>query len=122
MKVFNFAIDFLKAPTAYELGKTVAVIGGGNSAAADALLLSRIAKKVYIVHRRDSLRATKIYHEPLMQAENVEFLWNSQVAELLHDGKLTGKADRDEYLALKESGKFMPWQVVTIGRDGSILD
>ena len=64
-------------------GKTVVVVGGGNSAAADALLLSRIAKKVIIVHRRDNLRATKIYHEPLMNAENVEFRWNSTVSELL---------------------------------------
>jgi thioredoxin reductase (NADPH) len=54
------------------------------------MLLSRIAKKVIIVHRRDTLRATKIYHAPLMQAENVEFLWNSAVTELLHGAKLTG--------------------------------
>ncbi len=54
-------------------GKTVAVVGGGNTAAADALLLSRIVDKVILIHRRDTLRATKIYHEPLMQAENVEF-------------------------------------------------
>ena len=47
-------------------GRIVAVVGGGNSAAADALTLSRIAKKVYLIHRRDSLRATKVYHEPLM--------------------------------------------------------
>ena len=52
-------------------GRTVAVVGGGNSAAADALALSRIAKKVYLIHRRDSLRATKVYHEPLMAAPNV---------------------------------------------------
>lgn len=71
-------------------GKTVVVVGGGNSAAAEALVLSRIAKKVIVVHRRDSLRATKIYHEPLMQAENVEFRWNSTVEELLHDKTLTG--------------------------------
>lgn len=71
-------------------GKTVAVVGGGNSATADAMLLSRIAKKVYLIHRRDSLRATKIYHEPLMKAENVEFCWDSQVTELLHDQRLTG--------------------------------
>lgn len=71
-------------------GKTVAVVGGGNSAAADAMVLSRIAKKVYLIHRRDSLRATKIYHEPLQQAENVEFLWNSTVEQLLSEGKLTG--------------------------------
>ena len=71
-------------------GKTVAVVGGGNSAAADALLLSRIAKKVYVIHRRDSLRATKVYHQPLMEAENVEFLWDSTVSELLYEQKLTG--------------------------------
>ena len=71
-------------------GKTVVVVGGGNSAAADALLLSRIAKKVILVHRRDTLRATKIYHEPLLNAENVEFRWNSTVEELLHGERLTG--------------------------------
>lgn len=71
-------------------GKTVVVVGGGNTAAADAMALSRIAKKVIIVHRRDTLRATKIYHEPLMAAENVEFHWNSAVTELLDNGKLNG--------------------------------
>ena len=63
-------------------GKTVAVIGGGNSAAGDALLLSKICEKVVIVHRRDTLRAEKIYHAPLMKAENVEFCWNSTVEAL----------------------------------------
>ena len=71
-------------------GKTAAIVGGGNSAAADALLLSRICKKVYLIHRRDTLRATKIYHEPLQKAENVEFKWNSEVKELVFDSKLTG--------------------------------
>ena len=71
-------------------GKTVAVVGGGNSAAADALLLSRVAKRVILIHRRDSLRATKVYHEPLMKAENVDFRWNSEVTELLYGDKLTG--------------------------------
>jgi thioredoxin reductase (NADPH) len=70
--------------------KTVVVVGGGNSAVADALLLSRIAKKVILVHRRDTLRATKIYHEPLMKAENVEFRWNSAVTEFLYDKKVNG--------------------------------
>ena len=76
-------------------GKTVVVVGGGNTAAADAMLLSRVAKKVILVHRRDSLRATKIYHEPLMKAENVEFAWNSQVAEILHDQKVSGVVLKD---------------------------
>ena len=71
-------------------GKTVVVVGGGNSAAADAMLLSRICEKVIVVHRRDTLRATKIYHEPLMQAENVEFCWDSVLTELQYDDKFTG--------------------------------
>ena len=76
-------------------GRTVVVVGGGNSAAADAMLLSRICEKVILVHRRDTLRATKIYHEPLMRAENVEFCWNSTVIQLLQDGKVTGVRVRD---------------------------
>ena len=76
-------------------GKTVVVVGGGNTAAADAMLLSRVAKKVILVHRRDTLRATKIYHEPLMKAENVEFRWNSTVSELLYDKKITGIIIKD---------------------------
>ena len=70
--------------------KTVVIAGGGNTAAADALILSRICKKVIVVHRRDTLRATKIYHEPLMKAENVEFRWDSEIIELLHDEKVIG--------------------------------
>lgn len=76
-------------------GKTVVVVGGGNSAAADALILSRLAKSVIVVHRRDSLRATKIYHEPLEKAKNVAFLYNSAVTELLHGDVLTGVRIRD---------------------------
>ena len=71
-------------------GKTVAVIGGGNTAVADAMILSRIAEKVIIVHRRDTLRATKIYHDALEKTENVEFIWDSVVTELLHEDKLNG--------------------------------
>lgn len=71
-------------------GKTVVVIGGGNTAVADALQLSRIASKVILVHRRDQLRATQVYHAQLQRTPNIEFRWNSQVVELLHDNKLTG--------------------------------
>jgi len=96
-------------------GKTVVVVGGGNSAAADALLLSRIAKKVYLVHRRDTLRATKIYHAPLMEAENVEFLWNSAVVGLEHGMKLTGVKVRNlqtgEEQSVEADGLF-----ISIGR------
>ena len=76
-------------------GKTVVVVGGGNSAAADALLLSRIVEKVIVVHRRDTLRATRVYHAPLMQADNVEFRWNSVVTDVLHDDLVTGVRLRD---------------------------
>jgi len=70
--------------------KTVAVVGGGNSAAADALYLSKICKKVYLIHRRDTLRATKIYNEPLFKASNIEFKWNSTVEEFLFENKVNG--------------------------------
>lgn len=76
-------------------GKTVVVVGGGNSAVADALLLSRIAAKVVLVHRRDTLRATRGYHEGLEAAGNVEMRWNSVVTELLHEGKVTGVRLKD---------------------------
>jgi thioredoxin reductase (NADPH) len=76
-------------------GKTVVVAGGGNSAAADALLLSRLCEKVIVVHRRDTLRATKIYHKPLMEAENVEFRWNSTISRVLADEKVSGVLIRD---------------------------
>ena len=69
-------------------GKTVAIVGGGNSAAAEALYLSRVAKRVILIHRRDSLRATKIYHEPLKNLGNLSFRWNSAVTELLGDERL----------------------------------
>ena len=96
-------------------GKRVAVVGGGNSAAADALVLSRIAKKVHLIHRRDVLRATKVYHEPLMRAENVQFHWNSAVDELKFDDRLTGVVLKDvrsgEEKELELDGLF-----ISIGR------
>ncbi len=71
-------------------GKTVVVVGGGNSAVADALYLSHLCKKVIIIHRRNTLRATKIYHEPLMKAENVEFIWDSVVTDYVMDTRVSG--------------------------------
>lgn len=99
-------------------GKTVVVVGGGNTAAADALYLSRLAQKVYLVHRRDTLRATKIYHEPLMQAKNVEFVWNSTVSDYVTDGRVVGVKiknllTREEHV-LSADGVF-----VSIGRKPS---
>ena len=70
--------------------KTVAVVGGGNTAVSDVLYLSRLCEKVYLIHRRDQLRASKVYLDPLQKAENVEFVWDSQVKELLHGDTITG--------------------------------
>ena len=69
-------------------GKDVAVVGGGDSAVADALLLARVAKSVTLIHRRDALRATKIYHESLKKADNIRLLMNTQVTELIADKRL----------------------------------
>ena len=95
--------------------KTVAVVGGGNSAVSDALYLSHLAKKVYVIHRRDTLRATKIYHEPLMKAENVEFVWNSAVSDYIVEGRIVGAKIKnlktEEEKELRFDGLF-----VSIGR------
>ena len=96
-------------------GKTVAVVGGGNSAASEALVLSRIAKKVYLIHRRDSLKASRSYNEPLQQAENVEFIWNSQVSELLGQEKLSGVKLRD-VLSGQEQELQLDGLFISIGR------
>ena len=96
-------------------GKTVMVVGGGNSAASDALYLSGLAEKVIVVHRRDTLRATKIYHAPLMRAENVEFYWNSKISEILADKRVNAVKVTDlitgEEREVKIDGLF-----VSIGR------
>jgi len=96
-------------------GKTVVVAGGGNSAAAEALYLSRIAKEVILVHRRDSLRATQVYHKPLMEAPNIRFLWDSEIVGLLGEDVLSGVRVRNrkngEEQVLDVQGLF-----VSIGR------
>ena len=96
-------------------GKTVILVGGGNSAAADALVLARVAKKVILVHRRDTLRASKIYHEPLLQTENIEFHWNSEVVQLLHDQRLNGAVIRNR-LTGEEEAIAVDAVFVSIGR------
>ena len=63
--------------------KTVVVVGGGNTALTDALLLSRLAKKVFLVHRRDTLRAAKVYQEQMAKTENIQFIPKHIVSELL---------------------------------------
>ena len=95
--------------------KTVVVVGGGNSAAEDALYLANLAKKVYLVHRRSTLRAQKVYHTPLLRKPNVEFIWNSTVSECVYNNKLTGvkllNVENGKTSSLAADGVF-----VSIGR------
>ena len=67
---------------AFYKGKDVAIVGGGNTALEDALYLSDIASKVYLIHRRDSFRGEDDYYEKLKLKDNVEFIFNSNVAKL----------------------------------------
>ena len=69
--------------------KKVAVIGGGNTAAEEALFLTKFASKVIIIHRRDKLRAEKILQERLIENEKIDFLWNSEVKKFHGDIELT---------------------------------
>ena len=71
-------------------GKTVAVIGGGNTAVGDALYLSNLADKVYLIHRRDSFRASSVMVDSLAKADNIELVLSSVPSELLIDDGLQG--------------------------------
>lgn len=74
----------------------IAVIGGGDTAAEEALFLTRFASKVILVHRRDKLRATKILQQRIMENEKIEIAWNAVVDELVSDNSgLTGAVLRD---------------------------
>lgn len=93
-------------------GRDVAVIGGGDTAVADVIYLARICRTVYLVHRRDKLRATAIYHERLRELDNVELCWDSVAEELLvENGKVAGLRLRnvktDEGRVLDVAGVFV---------------
>lgn len=70
--------------------KTVAIVGGGNTAVEDALHLSRLCKQVILIHRRDTLRASKVYHDALLNASNVSFHWDSVVEDIIGEDQVTG--------------------------------
>lgn len=76
-------------------GKDVAVIGGGSSAAAEALTLSRLCRRVWLVHRRDALRAERRYLAQLEAAENITLVWNAGTEAILGQERVTGLAYRD---------------------------
>ena len=80
---------------AFFKNKTAIVVGGGNMAVEDAIFLSRICKKVYLVHRREELRAERILQESLFACENVEIRWNSVVVEIQGTECVTGLKIRD---------------------------
>ena len=92
-------------------GKTVAVVGGGNTAAAAVLVLSRVASKVLLIHRRDTLRASGVYHKPMQELANVEFHWNAQVSEIRQGEVVVENVISGENQTLPCDGVF-----VSIGR------
>lgn len=91
--------------------RDVAVVGGGNTALEDALFLSNYCHKVYVIHRRDALRGEGRLEDALHQKENVEFIWNSVVTELLGEPMLTALKIQDvvtkQFRELAVSGVFI---------------
>ena len=73
----------------------IAVVGGGDSALEEATFLTRFAKSVTLIHRRDSLRASKIMQERALSNEKMKFAWNSEVVDVLGDAKLSGVILKD---------------------------
>jgi thioredoxin reductase (NADPH) len=93
-------------------GQDVAVVGGGDTAAEEALYLSGIAKKVYLIHRRDELRASNIMQKRVLNTDNIEILWNSETKEVLGDEdgvtgvKLLNNQTNEEY-EIEVAGFFL---------------
>jgi thioredoxin reductase (NADPH) len=96
--------------------KTIAVIGGGDSAMEEALFLTRFASKVYVIHRRDSLKASKIMQDRAFANPKIEFIWNKGVEELLGDPKLTGIKLKDTVTG-EESQMHLDGLFIAIGND-----
>jgi thioredoxin reductase (NADPH) len=96
--------------------KTIAVVGGGDSAMEEALFLTRFASKVYVIHRRDSLKASKIMQDRAFANPKIEFIWNKGVEELLGDPKLTGIRLKDTVTG-EESQMDLDGLFIAIGND-----
>jgi len=92
-------------------GHEIAVVGGGDSAVEEATFLTKFADKVVLIHRRDSLRASKIMQERAHANPKIEFLWNTVVEDLIGDTKLEGAVVRnlltDEVTTLPVTGLFV---------------
>ena len=94
----------------------IAVVGGGDSAMEEATFLTRFARKVYVIHRRDELRASKVMQERAFANEKIEFIWNTVVTDVLGDDKVTGLALRDTVTGA-ESTLDVTGLFVAIGHD-----
>lgn len=96
---------------AFFRGQEVAIVGGGDTAMEEALFLTRFASTVYLIHRRDSLRASRIMQERAMANEKIRFVWNTQVVDVLGDREVTGLLLRNvqsgEESKLPVSGLFV---------------
>jgi thioredoxin reductase (NADPH) len=75
--------------------QVIAVVGGGDSAVEEATFLTRFASKVYLIHRRNELRASRIMQQRAQNDPKIEFVWNSQVVDILGDDKVTGVKIKD---------------------------
>jgi thioredoxin reductase (NADPH) len=78
-------------------GEDIVVVGGGDTALEEATFLSKFGKSIKIVHRRDSLRASKILQDKAFENPKIEFLWNSVVSDIVGDKKITSIVVRDVY-------------------------
>ena len=96
--------------------KTIAVVGGGDSAMEEALFLTRFATKVYVIHRRDKLKASKIMQDRAFANTKIEFIWNSGVEALLGETKLTGVKLKDTVTGA-ESEMKLDGLFIAIGND-----
>ena len=94
--------------------KVIAVVGGGDSAMEEANFLTRFASKVYVIHRRDSLRASKIMVERAMSNPKIEFIWNTEVIDVLGDEKVSGLRLRN-LISNEESERDFDGLFVAIG-------
>ncbi|MFX1519790.1 MAG: thioredoxin-disulfide reductase [Promethearchaeota archaeon] len=96
---------------AFFKGKRVVIVGGGDTALEEAQTLSKFAREITIVHRRDKLRASKILQERIFKIPKIKFIWNSTVQEILGEGNVEGlrltKVDSGEEFELKSDGVFI---------------
>ena len=97
-------------------GKDIAVVGGGDSALEEAMFLTRFANNVLVIHRRDTLRATKIMQDRALANPRIRFLWNSQVVEVLGEDRITGARIRNARTG-EESEIELGGLFVAIGHD-----